>query len=316
MLQEIFNISTNTRIHWIYLVSAALLSLFFIKKTQLLSFHYIWNKSSAVDLKLFITNRVLKYFIILPFEGASIFFICKWWLSMNTTQLINIPLGSITSIVIYTTSLFIFDDFLRFFQHYLMHKVPALWEVHKVHHSAHSLNPLTLYRAHPVEVFIAALRRIFGTSVITCVTLSISSQSISAYQIMGALSINFIFNLIGGNLRHSHIPLSFGVFERIFISPLQHQIHHSKNPEHFDKNFGVALSIWDQLFKSWYKPLKGQQIRVGLVYSERNHQSTLLSTLTSPLIQAFNKLSLPYKKGVSLTNIKPQQISNYSKGNI
>ena len=52
----------------------------------------------------------------------------------------------------------------------------------------------------------------------------------------------------GANLRHSHVKLKYPSFlEYIFISPHQHQIHHSDNPIHFNKNMGSKLAIWDWL---------------------------------------------------------------------
>lgn len=292
MLGEIFEVTTNTRIHWIYLLSAALISLFYIKNLKLLSFKYLWNSSSKIDLQLFLTNRVFKFLFILPFEATAVFQTCKYFLKSSDSFSLGLDLSSSFAFVTYTLVLFVFDDLLRFIQHYFMHKVPFLWEIHKVHHSAHTLNPMSLYRVHFIEVTISALRRILGTSFITCTMFLISSQSLSPYQIMGALSFNFVFNVLGGNLRHSHIPLSFGFLERVFISPLQHQIHHSKNPKHFDKNFGVALSIWDQLFCSWHKGQIEKPIKVGLSYHERNHTNNLTSALISPMSSAFKTLNL------------------------
>ena len=60
-----------------------------------------------------------------------------------------------------------------------------------------------------------------------------------------------IFHSLGSNLRHSHIKIRYPkIIERIFISPGQHQIHHSTEKQHFDKNFGVAFAIWDLMFGS------------------------------------------------------------------
>ena len=72
------------------------------------------------------------------------------------------------------------------------------------------------------------------------------SNNLSILKIHAAI---FIFNLLGANLRHSHIPIRFGkYFERVFISPAQHQIHHSNDSIHFDKNFGSIFAFWDGLF--------------------------------------------------------------------
>lgn len=314
MLRDIFEITTSARIHWIYLVSSALISLFFIKRFQLFSIKYLWNYSSKLDIQLFITNRILKFFIILPIEASIIFYLSKSWLTLNSSPFINISFNSSINLGLYTLFYFVFNDFLRFLQHYLMHKIPALWEIHKVHHSAHTLNAMTLYRMHPIEALIAGVRRVFSTTALTCLMLSISSQTIGTYQILGVLSFNFIFNIFGGNLRHSHIPFSFGLLDRIFISPAQHQIHHSKNSIHFDKNFGAALSVWDQIFSTWLPGSSKQKIHFGLNYRERNHKNHILSALSSPLKHAFNKLSfthfLTLYKAVSLTRLRSHRIKS------
>ena len=55
--------------------------------------------------------------------------------------------------------------------------------------------------------------------------------------------------MLWANLRHSHVWITYGrIMERLLISPAQHQIHHSKNKVHFDRNFGVVLAIWDGMF--------------------------------------------------------------------
>ena len=69
--------------------------------------------------------------------------------------------------------------------------------------------------------------------------------------IFGASAGVVIFHSLGSNLRHSHIKIRYPkILEHIFISPGQHQIHHSTEKKHFDKNFGVAFAIWDLMFGS------------------------------------------------------------------
>ena len=56
------------------------------------------------------------------------------------------------------------------------------------------------------------------------------------------------------HLRHSHIWLSWGDrIEGWLISPAQHQLHHSVEPRHFDRNLGSALAIWDRWFGTLVK---------------------------------------------------------------
>ena len=61
-----------------------------------------------------------------------------------------------TARVIITLALFLAYEFGYWLDHYLKHRVPALWELHKVHHSANVLTPLTVFRIHPLDGVIFA----------------------------------------------------------------------------------------------------------------------------------------------------------------
>src|SRR5579864_248392 len=68
-----------------------------------------------------------------------------------------------------------------------------------------------------------------------------------------------------GHLQHSQFWLSCtGLAGRIFLSPAHHQIHHSNNPIHFDKNFGAGLAVWDWLFGTLHIPQRfNEHLRFG-----------------------------------------------------
>jgi sterol desaturase/sphingolipid hydroxylase (fatty acid hydroxylase superfamily) len=50
------------------------------------------------------------------------------------------------------------------------------------------------------------------------------------------------------------IPISYGLLEKMFISPLQHQLHHSE--QYGRKNYGSMFAIWDLIFSSWSPGIK------------------------------------------------------------
>ena len=132
-----------------------------------------------------------------------------------------------------------------------MHRIPFLWEFHKVHHSAETLTPLTVYRTHPLEGIIFSLRGIFVQAFSVSVFVLLFDDKVDLLSIYGVNIIIFAFNITGANLRHSHIRISYGRrFERVFISPAQHQIHHSSLPEHHNRNYGSVLAIWDRSFST------------------------------------------------------------------
>jgi sterol desaturase/sphingolipid hydroxylase (fatty acid hydroxylase superfamily) len=63
----------------------------------------------------------------------------------------------------------------------------------------------------------------------------------------------------------------------VFISPAQHQLHHSTDPKHYDCNFGAIFSLWDNIGKSCIVSEKNQQIEFGL--KEQSDKSHTLKNL-------------------------------------
>jgi sterol desaturase/sphingolipid hydroxylase (fatty acid hydroxylase superfamily) len=236
-------------------------SSFFIKSDDMLfnfNWSYLFNKkywlhkSALVDYKIYFINGLIKVLFFAPVVGLGLYF------SMCTIKILYFiypdfqqTKGSFGLFLCVTVFAFIWDDFLRFFHHMLMHKIPSLWTIHKTHHSAEVLTPITLYRIHPLESLLAAFRNALSYGVISGLFMFLFSGSVNLVTFFGVNIFGFVFNLTTGNLRHSQIPISFGMFEYLLISPKQHQIHHSSQQKHFDKNFGVALSIWDLMFGSF-----------------------------------------------------------------
>lgn len=227
---------------------------------------YWWNHSAKQDYWIYVINALFKSFLLVPlFEGS--FVVSQWAIRFlvrfSEGEVLNLPVTT-GALVAFTLAVFIWDDFLRFLQHWLMHKVPFLWEFHKLHHSARVLTPVTLYRAHPIESIVAILRNSLSLGVSTGVFIYLFGSTFSLWTVLGINGFGFIFNLVGANLRHSHVPLSFGPLEWLLISPIQHQVHHSRNEVHYDKNFGVSLAIWDALCGSLVFSKEAGVLKFGL----------------------------------------------------
>jgi sterol desaturase/sphingolipid hydroxylase (fatty acid hydroxylase superfamily) len=228
---------------------------------------YWWNSSTKLDYQIYLINGLLKAFIFIPWLDLSYFFSKQ---TVKGLQFFSRDISGLDSSVFnlfaFTVLAFVVDDFLRFFHHLCMHKIPLLWRFHQTHHSAKILTPITLYRAHPVEILIATLRNSLSAGLAVGVFVYLFESQVSYFQILSVNLFGFTFNFLGSNLRHSHIPISFGILENIFISPKQHQIHHSTKVVHFDKNYGVSLAIWDRLLGSlMYSNEVREKIRFGVV---------------------------------------------------
>ena len=224
---------------------------------------YWLNRSSWHDLQWLTLNKLIGIALILPLIGGQLGF------SLQVLNALTQHLGpgdfwhanALCAAGLLSFILFIGDDFSRYALHRAYHRLPCLWRFHAVHHSATSLTPLTLYRVHPLEYALNTLRSLVVVGTLSGVFLYTLNGSIGPLELLGANMFSTIFNIAGANLRHSHFRLGFGRFERWFISPAQHQIHHSAQEKHFDRNFGSALAIWDRCFGSWMSS-KGEEVNL------------------------------------------------------
>jgi len=285
--------STNKRTHYYYLVSSMVLAFYVYKKqkkSKTSFFNYAFNKkiwcsnSALIDYSFILFNSFIKVLLILPFliYGLKFAFNVTEFLT-NYWRQTSIKLTVTETMVYYTIVLTLFGDFMTFLIHYLYHKVPFLWKFHKVHHSATSLNPFTQYRIHPVELLTTNTVALFSFGLITGLFDYLSDQQISKWSYLGVNAFNFIFYAWGANLRHSHVKLKFfNCIEYLIISPVQHQVHHSENPAHFDKNLGSKLAIWDWLFGTLLRSKQVNKITFGLGKEDSKNYNSFLKNLTMP----------------------------------
>lgn len=175
-------------------------------------------------------------------------------------------------------------DFFVWFSHYLEHKIPVLWQIHAVHHSAEFLNPLSNRRHHPLQLVwegglsnVAAGLTLGTTSYIFHINIiDTALMGVDAYFICDVLSFY--------QLRHSHIPLHYGKWEKWFLSPRSHQLHHSYETQDWDKNFGLLTSIWDRLFGTMNVRPADYTYRLGLQSKYQKDYDTVLKFYTTPMI--------------------------------
>ncbi|MDG1880191.1 MAG: sterol desaturase family protein [Paracoccaceae bacterium] len=187
-------------------------------------------------------------------------------------------------VLLFTVFVFILDDITKYFVHRWMHKWPILWSLHKVHHSATKLTPLTIYRTHPLEGIVFSLRGAFTQGTSISIFVYLFGNSVDLITILGVNIIVFTFNIAGSNLRHSHIGIRYwNWLEYIFISPAQHQLHHSIAEAHHDKNFGASLALWDWLFGSLHHSTDIESLTLGVDGSENERSHSLHTLYIKPL---------------------------------
>jgi sterol desaturase/sphingolipid hydroxylase (fatty acid hydroxylase superfamily) len=156
-----------------------------------------------------------------------------------------------------TVGAFLAYELGYWFHHYLSHRVPFMWEFHKVHHQAEVLTPLTVFRVHPLDtvIYYNVLALFMGTA--NGVMNYAFGETLYQFSLSDTNLILVVFIHIYVHLQHTHLWIAFrGVFGRIFMSPAHHQVHHSTNPAHFNKNLGSCLAVWDWAFGTLYVPQK------------------------------------------------------------
>ena len=113
--------------------------------------------------------------------------------------------SSVLVAVALTATLFLVDDFLRYTVHLAMHRVPELWEIHKVHHSAEKLNFATAERFHPVETILTTAGLTVGMGVVNGIFFAFFGDQLTPLTVFGANAGLVVFNLAGGVLRHAPV---------------------------------------------------------------------------------------------------------------
>ena len=265
----------SKRLFWGYLLSSGLLALGVVYASRhkadqtvtlanLLTRAYWWNRSTRQDYLLLFVNATLKVGVYIPLIGGQLAFaiMTARFLNQSVADAPQVAISSVAVSLLFTVTAFTFDDLTRFLTHRGMHAWGPLWRYHRVHHSATTLTPFTVFRTHPVESLINYCRSAGALGFITGIFIWGFGQHLQVWDILGVNALGFVLTALGANLRHSHIPLRFGAAEKWLVSPAQHQLHHSL--DHYHPNYGSYLSCWDRWFGSWMSGTDANDLRFGL----------------------------------------------------
>jgi sterol desaturase/sphingolipid hydroxylase (fatty acid hydroxylase superfamily) len=193
--------------------------------------------------------------------------------------------------VLFSLVTFLVADAALFLQHWLHHRVPFLWEFHKVHHSAEVLTPLTAERLHPVNDLLGSVVVATFVGVNNAIFLHLYPGGFTEVTVAGVNIFYFLAFTFGvHHLQHSHVWLVFprGLREWLF-SPALHLIHHSKNPAHYNTNFAVTFTFWDRLAGTLYIPAEHERetLELGLEEADQQALQTLWQLYMTPFRNIF-----------------------------
>jgi len=259
-----------------------------------------FSKSAKSDYKIFLINQLIMMFVS-PFLITQLTIATALYFYLHTIDWLSAGMFKSTMpilvIISFTTFQFTIDDFSKYIVHRFMHKWPILWSLHKVHHSATVLTPITVFRTHPLEGIIFSLRSSVTQAISISFFIFLFGSSVDLYTILGVNVFVFLFNIFGANLRHSHVGIRYWRWlEYIFISPAQHQLHHSIAKEHHDKNFGAALAIWDWSFGSLNHSVEFETLKLGIEKNQTDDSHNLTALYINPFIEIKNYFLKKFKK--------------------
>lgn len=247
------------------------------------------TKSSAADVKLFFLSVVLMPVVVgaLVISANAVATVVSAALRSSFGAIAPVACCDLSIKVFSTVVLFLAYEIGYWVDHYLKHRIPFLWEFHKVHHTAEVLTPVTNFRNHPIDnIFFGYMLAIFIGSA-SGILAWLFGRTTESFTVDGK-NILFIFFLWTiGHLQHSQFWIPFrGILGHIILSPAHHQIHHSTDPEHFNRNFGSVLAIWDWIFGSLEIPsTTNPRLKYGVDGAGADPHSSF-GLLATPIVRA------------------------------
>ncbi len=140
-------------------------------------------------------------------------------------------------------------DFVIWTQHVMVHAIPALWRLHRMHHADLDFDVTTGARFHPIEIILS-----MGIKLTVITALGPPALGVLIFEVL--LNATAMFN--HGNIR---LPLGLDRLLRlVVVTPDMHRVHHSIIPREANSNFGFNLPWWDRLFGTYRdQPQEGHQ---------------------------------------------------------
>jgi sterol desaturase/sphingolipid hydroxylase (fatty acid hydroxylase superfamily) len=165
-------------------------------------------------------------------------------------RLFTIPADNVAAI----GALFLVSEFVYYWFHRFSHEVRWLWASHCVHHSPTRLNLSAAYRLGWTEA-------LSGDWLFFLLPIFLGFAPLAAVGMMAA-NLSFQFFL------HTEAVRSLGPLEWVLNTPAHHRVHHARNPECLDRNYGGVLIVFDRLFGTFAKAPADEPLRYGLVAKE------------------------------------------------
>lgn len=197
-----------------------------------------WHNIGMIAIA-FLINAVVGSLIAIPII----------WSQENNFGLMHRILGQSTLAIVLGIFLI---DLSGYLLQVIMHKIPALWRIHRIHHADTEMDATSSLRLHPFELILQLA--------VQAVLLPLLGVSIASFIFYFTLALPWFV------LNHSNIKFPYW-FERIgsliMSTPDWHRVHHSSFQPETDSHYGCLFSIWDRLFGTGGK-VNVEKIQFGL----------------------------------------------------
>ena len=246
----------------------------------------ILHPSARADALFWITKRLIMPFLLIP---SGVIFVAG--MAYGTNQVLGALFGirepllgspGPAVVIVFTLTMLLAYDISYYLYHKAQHKIPLLWELHKVHHSAEVMVGITKDRVHPLDDLMNRMWDgvipgiAFGIwTLVALDPVEVTILGINVYVIRNILMMDFV--------RHTHFKISFGPLNNVVLCPHWHQAHHSIDPRHYDKNFGLLFSFWDRIFGTLYVPVPDEDFKFGLMDRDAHEYQSLFGLYILPL---------------------------------
>jgi sterol desaturase/sphingolipid hydroxylase (fatty acid hydroxylase superfamily) len=135
-------------------------------------------------------------------------------------------------------AVFVARDGVYYWVHRLEHRVRLLWASHMIHHSSETIGASTAVRVPWMEAlykpWFSLWLPLIGFNPVFAIAFDVFAATIGVFQ-------------------HTTDFTRTTIWDRVFVTPATHRVHHGSNPEYIDKNFGQVLVVWDRMFGT-YEP--------------------------------------------------------------
>ena len=227
-----------------------------------------WTNNLAL---VFLNSFILRLLFPAAAVGMAVFTNEQGWGLLNYYD-VSAMIAAIVSVVVM--------DFIIYLQHVMVHAIPLLWRLHRVHHADPDYDVTTGTRFHPIEIILSMLIK-FATIIL----LGPPVVAVVIFEVI--LNATAMFN-------HSNVRLN-PVLDKwlrlLLVTPDMHRVHHSVEDDETNSNFGFSLPWWDRLLGTYRDQPRGghENMIIGIhTYNDPKQVSWLHGMLWLPFIGRIN----------------------------